>query len=95
MSDALGMPKYRRVIGVAIVTLGVTLASIALTYADHLEDIYDGPLTVSFFGVVMILAGAYLVPFVLYPCMYDRFPSWVQRLPNEKVAALKSLLGVK
>lgn len=95
MSNALGIPKYRRVIGVAIVASGLVLASVALMYADYLEDLYTGPLTVSIFGVVMILAGTYLVPFVLYPCIYDRFPAWVQRLPIEKVTALKALLGVK
>lgn len=95
MLHALGIPKYRRVIGVVIVTLGVVLASIALMYADYLEELYTGPFTVTIFGVLMILAGVYLVPFVLYPCMYDRFPAWVQGLPSEKVAALKALLGVK
>lgn len=91
MKGTLGMPTYRRVVGAGFVVyfflLGVVLVSAPTLIPNGISgvDTYDA-------GVFFVFGGVVCTPCILYPCVFDTFPEWMQTKFPRFEEALRDML---
>ena len=101
MQKKLKLPRYRRVAGGVLIAAGYCLG-IGLIVIDALdiESIYDAVAVpfeprASTLGAMLVIGASVITPSVLYPCIFDKFPDWFDRLPKEMVHNFAQMLGVR
>lgn len=95
MTPNLQLPIHRRVIGATFVILFFVIGFVELFNIDTMSDMFVGPVSLTASGILLVIAGIVCWPFVLFPCIFDRFPRWVHGLPEATIGQLKWLLGAK
>jgi hypothetical protein len=95
VSSNLMIPVFRRVIGAGFVFLFFVIGTIGLLYGNGSEALSNGSLSLVESSYFLIVCGFICTPFLLYPCLFDRFPDWVESFPKQTVDNLKLMLGSK
>ena len=95
MTNRLGITFFRRIFGAVFISFGYILGFACISYSDVLDANSTDPISYGILGAILLMAGLILAPTVLYPCLYDRFPTWVNALPTKAVHSLKVLLGAR
>ena len=102
MKTKLNLPTYRRIIGALFTGCALVMAMGLIAFGDYLEangyyqthsvPLDPAPLTLSIF---MVFCFVTMAPTILYPCVFDRFPSWFKSLPPDMVRAFEAMLGAR
>lgn len=95
MTDSLYLKISHRIIGAIFVLTFLVMGTIELLLPYTFEVVNSGPFPLQVSGILLFAAGIVCWPFILYPCVYDRFPGWVQQFPVQSLNALKALLGAR
>ena len=91
----LGLPPKRRILGVLINALIVIVGLAEVIYPHVFSGAAPGDLSLEMTGTLLVAAGVLISPFILFPCVTNRYPRWVERLPEETVRVLKQMIGAR
>jgi hypothetical protein len=99
--NKLGISKFRRIVG-AIMVMGGYLVALVAAVAPKVYDSAAAantivlPSNTKAISIVSLFCAITLSPFILFPCMFDRFPKWVCSVYSEvQLSAIaKAVFGV-
>jgi hypothetical protein len=102
MQKKLKLPTYRRVAGGLLITSGyvVGVGLIVMSAFFKIDGIYDSAafpfeLSASTLGIFIVVAASVISPSIFYPCLFDRFPKWFDKLPRQMVTIFAQMLGAR
>ena len=101
-TTSLNIPVFRRVAGATIVVAAYVIGTAALVWprvfdASASRDRILFPSEPRAYGLLMLLGAVFLSPYILYPCLRDRFPRWLVRFTKAKHVEIisRQLLGAR